>query len=391
MSVTVQFDDFNRTSGAVASPWTVKTGDTWTLTGSQLRVDGTPAPFRRAILQAVDPYSLVTGTTTKSYDVSVDFETPAVYSSTEDAYAGIVFMSAGANAAFSSFEFVWWRDSSGNQRIRWQYRSSAGTLFTLPPVLGYLLTGAQVAAAGSIHTLAVKVSFTVQASNAPITVTGSLDGVQLYGSGIIFPSTLGFSSGNIATTPHYAGLMAQVPGPLGTVGNNHGFPIFSTDPQYPILFDNFRVRDVGALAVQPVIYPAPTLTTAATLTPISVAAEDDSGAETLTLPHHYTYSVQDQFASTDHPYDAGYVASVARSTRRRRTWALHWDAINTTDRATLLTLSAAVNVRKKAFSWTDPETGEVVLVRIVSEVRTSQIGPAVWAASFDVQEIFVGA
>ena len=381
MSILLMADDFDQAAGNIASAgtgWTVKTGDTWTLTGTQVRVDAAPSSFRRMELQSMNPYTLLTLSTPRMYEVEVQFVTPSTYSSTEETYAGVTAISAGANAASTSMEARWVRASGGGQTIVVGYRTSASAVGG--PLVGGNVSIASLAE-GTTNTLKLRLTFLPTATNAIITFAVSLNSVIAAQGSFIFYSTFGFETANITTTPHYAGLVAYAPGPASG-------PPATPSVMFPIYFDNFRLRDVGNLAEQPVIFPSPSLTSDPTLADLTIVSEDDSAGDSLTVHPSYAIELQDQDQTNEHPYDSGHVATVAQTSKRRRRWDLHWDGLNASRRSTLEALAVTTEGRRKAFSWAEPDTGFTIKVRFGSDLTVSQIAPTVWVARGTLEEVY---
>ncbi len=372
MSLTLYYDDFNR-SGTLSTPFTIQTGATFTMTGTRLRVDGTPATHRRCVIQS-NIYTYLVSVTPRVYEVEAQIIMPSTFSSTADTYAGVVFMSAGANAAFSHYELVWWRDSSNNQRIIWLRRDSTGTASVVGPALGATL--ATAAAVNETHKLTARI--TVLTSPAAVGVTAYWDGALAYSASSGFVSTLGFSSSDITATPHYGGLCATVPGPADASGN----------PLYPLYFDNYRVRDVNAVGTQAANPPVLTLSAEPVLSTSAVGAEDISSGATLSVRPSYVIELTDDYPSTEITYDCGITATVARVSRQRRRWNARWNALDDTDIATIETLAVDAEGTALAFDFEDPETGQTIRVRAVTDWDVTHVSCSVWAASVTLQEVF---
>lgn len=370
MSLLLQADDFDR-SGSVTPPWTVKTGDTWTLNGYNVIVQGAPSTFRRMVMQQFDPGTRLVATgTLRAYEVEVKVTAPPAFSATEDLYAGITFMSSGANGAASHFEVLWRKIAGGLSTLIFQRRDAAGVVTPMFPFGGVVLP---TVAVNETHTIKVRL-----AMFDPFTASVSAywDGALTIGSvGISNPGTsMGFN-GSFLTATHYAGLVATVPGPADPNG----------DPLNYLVFDAFRFRDIQA--TQSPLTTAPALTADPVLSAITVADEDDWVAETLDVQPSYSVALEDQYATAEHRFDGGYVQTVATASARRRRWQLRWNAINSTQRTDLEALEENVGGRRRSFKWTDPETGEEVLVRMTSDLSITLKAPGIWSAGVDVEEL----
>ena len=366
-------DDFNR-SAVLTTPWTVKTGDTWTATGTRLRVDGTPDTVRRAVIQTVNVYTYLVSVTPRVYEVEAQIIMPTAFSSTANTYAGVVFMSAGANAAFSHYELVWWRDSSNNQRLIWLRRDSTGTASVVGPALGATL--ATAATVSETHKLTARI--TVLTAPAAVGVTAYWDGALAYSASAGFVPTLGFSSSDITVTPHYCGLTATVPGPANVSGN----------PTNPLYFDNFRVRDVNLTGTQAANPPALTLSAEPVLSTSAVGAEDTNSGASLTTRPSYVVEIVDIYRTSEITYDCGISATVARTSRPRRRWHVRWNALDDAEIAIVETLHVDAQGTALTFDFSDPETGQTVRVRAVADWEVTHVSCGVWAAATTIEEVF---
>lgn len=388
MSRLIQSDDFDVGSGTLATPWTLRTGSYFTLTGDRVQSDiqsypgATTLPAApsdaRAILQAFDPYASLTvsgGTRIVSFEVQI--VTPAVLSSSSTAQAGLVLFSSGA-ASVPHFELLWSRTSGGSNSLALYRRTSAGA-----QVLVFNAGSITAVAASELHTIKAVVTI---ANSAEFLIAVYWDGA-FQGSTIITSATMatwGFSGGS-QTNPHYAGIFATTPGPTHQSGPNAG-PTWVLDN--PIYFDGFRVRDLSPALDVPMIYAAPTLTAATTLATIAVESEDDSTGDTFTLPPSWAIEIPTQgHRANEHPFDAGYTQTVAITEQRRRQWRLGWNALSAAQRSTFETHVAAVTGRKKAFDWTDPETGAVITVRFIGNPSFELLGIGVSRATAEIEEV----
>ena len=157
------------------------------------------------------------------------------------------------------------------------------------------------------------------------------------------------------------------------------------------LLDNFRVTDIGNLADSLSITVAPTLVGFPTLTPVTMSAEDDGGAEVLSVQPSYAMQVEDDWGVVEHVYDGGYTATVARQSVGRRQWSFHWDALNASETAAIGALRLAVEGTKSAFSWTDPTTSETIHISFVEGPRLSLVAPGTYQAEALVREVLANA
>ena len=379
MSVLLGLDEFDRAAGTLTTPWTIRTGDTWKLTGNQVYASDTtpfapsyytpPGVERLAIL--MDPYPLLTANTAgaKIMSVQVTITTPPVFSTTYTEEQGIVFLSAGANS-LPHFEVVWSRTTGGTNTIKLYSRASAGR------TLWATLASLSATTVSTVYSLRIEHTI-LSASNS--TLFAYWDAAPTAGISISsgFMTTVGFS-GNPQTNSHYVGLYGLSAGLQSTSAG----PVFS--PINPAYFDDFTVRDTGIESTP--IYAEPTLTADPTLATIAVQAENDSTGDTFVLRPSYAIQVDQQIESNEHRFDGGYAQSVARASGRRRRWSLWWDALSSAQRSTFITHIATVSGKKKHFAWQDPDTGQGVVVRFTADPVISQVAPSVWSASATVEE-----
>lgn len=373
MSLLIQQDDFSGSAGTLSGGlWTLPVGS-WTRDGIQVYPSSAPATLSHARASAFNPGPLLSSASSPiTITYEADITLPSTLPASGDVIQGVSFCNPSSGT--TGMELRYERLSGGaTTQVQLLIRSSTSTvsLYTV-----FAPTAFTARAAGATMTLKAEVRF----SGGGFVVIGYLDGTQLFISSpsyALLNSTTGNSYG-ATSGPMYGGLVASV---AGTATGSGG-------PQYPGYFDRWRVRDAGSATAINAMSQAPTLTTAPTLTPISVYAENDTGAETLTLQPSYAMQLADQFEVDEFVSDSGHAVLMAKQTRARRRWNLHWDAIGSSGKSTLETLWSALNTTKKAFTWTENETGSTITVRFVGAPTISRIAPNVYSASAVIMEVF---
>ena len=372
MSILLQQDDFSGSTGSLAAPWSLIAG-AWTRDGTRVAPTSAPGTLSHARLSAFDPGSLLSISSnppTMTYEADVTL--PTTFPATGDISQGITFLNSSTGTY--GFELRYERLTAGTHQILFVMRGlTASTL-----LYGvYAPTSFTALAAGGTATLKAEIRF--QVSN--IYVIGYLDGVTLFFSTPSYAAmnaAFGTSYGSISAIAKYGGLVGSI---AGTAGSGGG-------PAFPGYFDRWRVRDIGSLTTIPSSYSTPTLTAAPTLSAITVGAENDAGAETIPVNPSYAMQVSDGWAIDSIRSDGGHTVAMARQTRPRRTWQMHWDALTSANLTSFETLWAATTGTKKACTWTDPETGDAIVGRFTTEPRVSRVAPAIYQATCEWQEVF---
>lgn len=374
MSVTIQADDFD-TPGSLPSPWAVATGGTWTVVSGRVRVDGTPNTYRRAVLTGSSPWPMVTGAATQPSPKRIEIEArvtiPAAFSATQDSIAGVSFWANGANSTLSMVEgFYTYRPSLAAHQVKADIRLAGGSVQGLFP---FVSSNIPTPSVGSTHKLAMRISY----FDPIIAIVRLLwDDVDVGGAQFQLYPSLGFGA-TPAIGSFYAAMIASAPGPADASGN----------PVNPIYFDTFRVRDWGAAAQFDDLFPEPTAAAFPTITHTTVADEIDDSGLTLSIPPQYVITYEDDLPRVSTEFDGGYLETTSRTTRARRRWGWRWEALDSTDRATLVTLFDTAHSRAKTITWSEPDTGAALTVRVTSgSLSTRREGMDVFSVAFDVEE-----
>lgn len=227
------------------------------------------------------------------------------------------------------------------------------------------------------------ITFAVGVSFTGVMTIAKTDAITFVTTTTVQPFAMGLAQFNtvtsraLATTDactKYGGIFVRV----------DGSPSNNTRPYV----DRFRIRDTNVTAQLPDLHPEYTLTAAPSLTPISLGDEDaTSPSYTLTVQPSWTTQLEDQWTANEFNTDGGTQIVTAKQARRRRRWGFHWQAINATDWGTVNTLIDNTHQGHKSFNWADPETGVTIPLRFTSPLSTQQIGPSVYTAEADVEEV----
>lgn len=354
MSLEVQLADFTAT-GVLGSAWTA-TGGTFTQDGQRAYAT-TPATYSRAVLVAVPA---ITASTPVKVRYEVDLLLPASFPSTGVVRGGLVFQGGYAH-------LTWTRTSGGASTLFDFYaRNAAGTETSYYSTSVALTAGAtyRLRADVTLYPFAMVVECFYSADAGATFTALFLSSPSL----AVWNAATGQSLTTLLTASRTAGIVADVAG-------------------LPAYLDNLRVTDIGNLATNPTIDVAPATTAFPTLTPYTVSEEDDAGAETLTVQPSYALAVADEWAVTEHPYDGGYVGTVATQSVRRRGWEFFFAALSATDATAIGALRTAVHGTRSTFSWTEPATGESIRIKFVSDIMISLVAPGVYQAEATVREV----
>ena len=241
---------------------------------------------------------------------------------------------------------------------------------------------------------------------AQITFNASFLGINLYIDGtLVWPAAITLTQFNTTTGRGLGTLLgsAKLPGLFTDIDGNP--PADATTPpsggngQRGYL-DRIRLRDIGPGAVQVDSSPAYTLDAPLVLTPISVGAEDNSTGDafptTATLQPDRPSIPDDQWLHVEFLSDGGHVVSFPEGSQAERIkfpWT--WQTLSEADRTTLSALHASLYGRHKAFSYTYPETGEVLKLKFTAPLVTRQVGRGgasgarIYSASTEVQMVRV--
>lgn len=87
-------------------------------------------------------------------------------------------------------------------------------------------------------------------------------------------------------------------------------------------------------------------------------------------------------------FEGGYELTRPKFTRARRNWGVSYPAINSTDKAALVTFETTTTKNgADSFTWTHPVSGTVYTVRFTTPLRFVYIAPGMWRAEFGLREV----
>jgi len=366
MTILLQLADFNSSGGLSSPPWTL-TGGTLTQDGQRISC-ASSAVYCRAVL-AVAPSLTTTVPITIRYEVDVTMPSPLP--------SGLVRL--GLCGMGGALHLVYEKTAAGTSQIQFCVRNLSSGAET-----SYFTVFAPAAftALSAGESMRIRADVQIYSGSTGLSVAAfkSLDAGVTW-AGPLFVSTPSLASWNTATGQALSAMTSE---------NRYGGIVYNVAGSHVGYLDNLRVLDAGSAAVSPQFTTVPALTAAPSLTPITVGTEDDGTLLSLTVQPSFAQEITDQWRVVDHPYEGGYVASVATQTGPRRKWRFHWDALSSSQRSTLITLRDAVG-RTSSFAWIDPETGASIRIRFATDPVITQVAPAVWTAEAEVQESLSGA
>ena len=366
MTVTIQSDDY-ATDGALSSS-TYGTGvaDFTALNGRAYSTGIVATATYETTLTAFDPGTLLSASTPKRIRYEIDFRLPDTLPPSGELVAGFTALAR----------------STGRDGLRLVYRRTSGGAATYVELLLARATGSALAdlslylvpvtalAASSVSRLRLDV--TLNAGN--VVAVAYLNDVQAFTS---TPSLAQFNlvTGRTLTAMTSATLYARLV-----------VTVTGTGAAARCFLDRLRVTDWGDLADEPAFAVEPSLTPALTRTPITPEAEDDGTVATLSVHPSFAVEISDDWATVDHPFDSGHTATHPRQSRRRRSFSLRWDALNSSDLASLQALRGSA-----PFTWTPRDTGVALRLQWTSDLAEHHVGPSVWAAEATAREVLSGA
>ena len=86
-------------------------------------------------------------------------------------------------------------------------------------------------------------------------------------------------------------------------------------------------------------------------------------------------------------YEGGYVFTRSRFTRTVRKFSVLYDGLNLNDVISLKNFEESVKVGSDAFDWTNPDTGENLVVRLSGPIKYNKNQDFTYKASFEVEEV----
>lgn len=373
MTVQIQGEDFG-TSGALSSTrFGSGVADFVNETGRTYAAVAPSSTDSACTLTTFDPATLLSDSTPPKIRYEIDFVLPTTFPSTGEIRAGLHALCRSTDR--DGLRLVYRRTSGGAATyVELLLARVAGSALS---DLSLYLVPVTALAAGATARLRLDVTLTTYAA----IVVAYLDGVQAFTSTpslAQFNLVTGRSLSAMTAATMYARLVVTSTGTAAASGG-----VTAASRTY---LDRLRVVDIGSLADVPAFAVEPALVGAPSRTPLVIAAEDDGTIAELTVQPSFADEVSDQWSVVDHPFDGGYVATSPRQTRNRRRWPMRWDALSASDLASLQALRGSA-----PFSWTIRTTGETVRVKWTTDLSEHHVGPGVWAADAEAQEVYSDA
>lgn len=428
------FDDSFSRSGGIGSNYRETGFVPFVTTGTRLRLPaeavaytypggtGFYAAAGRAVQNSFDPktfFPLEDFTTVSTYTPTlrvryqVRFRLPDTAIGTGNtAWAGVI---GGSNdvANQAGYEFLYYIDGTTNtHELRVGQRISNGTFNEYLPGRRDLTALGKELSPGEEATLFLEIVFNnmfvfeihtwwdpqTQSSSGffrdelhlwrsipwPVVPTSAIPPGSYVGRG---PDSLGF----------YGGVIVYQEGPAtaATTGYNIGSPwqpagpVVLSPPALTdfIFLDDFRITDFRDFSGERV-FPKPVPSTPTTLTAVSVPAEANPSGSSLTVAPSFSVEIDEDWKTREHRSDDNTVETFTTQHAPRRTWLLGWAGISKSERDTLETLFESLLQFEKSFTWTHPETSEVLEVKPQQPPEFEQIAGQVWNARLLVQESF---
>ena len=370
MSLQLQTDDF-LVEGPLGPQWLQTVGGGFTVTPDLRAQPNTLAADAQTTLATFDPATVISTSPQRviRYELDVTFPNPLPTVAGQNVKLGVTGLNRSTQRDGLGFQLERLNAGASNN-MRIVLRNAAGT----ETPIAIIATAAWVA--GETVRLMVDVAFQPTFITVSVTATGSA-GTNNSGATIslaTFNAGTGRALASLNSSTMYGGAFLRIDGSV--VG----------------YMDRFRVEDIGLGAVQPNINPVYTLTVNPTLTSITVQAEDDGAALTLTVQPDRPTEPRENWGGASFVADGGHMTTRATQSRARTLWSpFSWASLNQTDYDLIVALHAAAFSKAKVFSWTDPDTVTVYRLRFMSELRTRMIsrgpGGRIFEISVDVEQV----
>lgn len=102
-------------------------------------------------------------------------------------------------------------------------------------------------------------------------------------------------------------------------------------------------------------------------------------------PSSIKYTPEDSTIKSD--FEAGYVQTRQRHTRRRMTFPIEYELIHDADKDLLEAFDITVSGGTLSFNWTDPLTSTVYIVRFEKSPEYDFVTYTYWKTSFVLVEV----
>lgn len=376
---------------------------------------GYSAAAARAIAKAVNPKTFqdltaFTSAATTAVPIRLQFSVrvrlPAVLPGAgRELWAGVVLLAPDQPNQFG-WEFQYWISSAGTHYLRVGTRFVNGSFTEHLPGRRNLTAAGKALAAGQEATLTAEFIannmfvFDVLTwwSGAGASSSAAIDELHLW-TGQAFPVV------PVAPTPPasrtgvgvdslelYGGIIAYQDGPTTSPPASGPFGVNPNPaPTPPLLtsvlaLDDFKIVDARPFSGQR-LFPIPVIATPATLASATVPTEGNASGLSLLVPPSYSVQISDAWRVRELRHDDGTVETFVRDSRSRRSWAFTWVGLRKADRDALRSLLVSAQGIVRDFTWTHPETSEVIQLRCTDAPRFEQIGGEAWNASATVQEV----
>jgi hypothetical protein len=109
---------------------------------------------------------------------------------------------------------------------------------------------------------------------------------------------------------------------------------------------------------------------------------------TLTMLPSYPLEEEVEDGTIRTPYEAGYVHTRPKFTRRgRKTWKVNYKYMPTSDKSLLEGFVTSVREGAYTFTWTNPQNSSVTAVRFEELPKYSYVTNTYWDCDFALKEV----
>jgi len=192
---------------------------------------------------------------------------------------------------------------------------------------------------------------------------------------------------NITSLDGYCGVYLRQNGPH-TVGPTLYTPGAAIDLTARVGVDWWTVEDLRPVPADS-LFPLPATTTTTPLASVVLAGEANASGSSLTVQPDFALPLAYDIPSRDFRTSDGTLISSPATSATRRTWEMHWGALDATQRNTLDALWQSSESGVFTFTWTNPQTDEAVTLRTVGGDGLTIVEGAkgVYGATAVVQEV----
>jgi len=212
-------------------------------------------------------------------------------------------------------------------------------------------------------------------------------------SGIGNPSYAGSLTGasvpfDLNTQEGFCGVFLRQDGPHSVPPPSYSGNAQQVHLTAPAAIDWFQVEDLRPIAADP-LFPEPQIAAAPTLSSVVLSGEANATtpASSLTLQPSFAIPLAYSIESRDFRTTDGTLISSPVTAATRRTWEMRWEGLTAAQRNTLDTLWHSTQSGIHTFTWTHPQTDEVVTLRTIGRLSVVELEKNVYGATAVAQEV----